>query len=357
MSTLVSTSPVERVPVATDGHVAWSAAYPGQTERVRIEAASLHGKPAWLHVYPPWEVAKAASSVESSTRLVLLAQLVLTLFITIVALMVTKRSLRRGRSDRAGAFRIAFYLGSCLLLAWLVAGHHATNAEDEARMIASGVGEAVASGMIIWIFYMALEPGVRRTLPRSLIGWTRLLAGKARDALVGREILFGIAGGIVAQEVFWISGILRGQLGHASGFFVNTDAINPLTVFIGDQLIAHVQMIEMSIGTIFSYLLLRKLFGRMGGVFTFALLISGYAVISPAASIFMMLLLLALLRSGLLTGAVMGATMSLLGGSLLTLDTGTWYWPRALAVLLIIIASAAWAARTTSVTARRPAMA
>jgi hypothetical protein len=348
MSTLVSSVPQETPPVATDARIAWSATYPGSRERMRIEAASLRGRPAWLHVHPPWEAAKTGPKGARSLRVLLGVQLVLTLVITVVAIIVTRRILRRGRSDRAGALRLAFYVGGCLFLAWLVAGHHAFNAEDEARMLASGAGEAIASALIIWVFYTALEPGVRRTIPRALIGWTRFLGGNLRDPMVGREILFGIAGGVLAQELFWISASLQAHMGRATGFFANASTINPLGVFIGNHLIAHVQMIEFPIGTIFAYLMLRKLFGPIGGVVAFASFASAYAFMAPVISVTMLLFLFVLLRSGLLTGVVLGATLTILGNTPLTLDTDAWYWPRALAVILIVATSAAWAAKTAS---------
>ena len=49
----------------------------------------------------------------------------------------------------------------------------------------------------IWLFYIALEPYVRRFWPQLLIGWTRLISGRTRDPLVGREVLVGVAAGTV----------------------------------------------------------------------------------------------------------------------------------------------------------------
>jgi hypothetical protein len=37
--------------------------------------------------------------------------------------------------------------------------------------------------------YMALEPVVRRRWPEVLVSWSRLLAGRLRDPLVGSHIL------------------------------------------------------------------------------------------------------------------------------------------------------------------------
>jgi hypothetical protein len=46
------------------------------------------------------------------------------------------------------------------------------------------------------LLYLALEPYVRRTLPQTLISWSRLLSGKFRDPLIGRDLLVGSLLGI-----------------------------------------------------------------------------------------------------------------------------------------------------------------
>ena len=38
---------------------------------------------------------------------------------------------------------------------------------------------------------MAVEPFARRTWPKLLISWQRLLNGRFRDPLVGRDVLLG----------------------------------------------------------------------------------------------------------------------------------------------------------------------
>jgi serine/threonine-protein kinase len=44
---------------------------------------------------------------------------------------------------------------------------------------------------------MALEPYVRRVWPETVISWSRLLAGKWMDPLVGRDVLAGAAVGLM----------------------------------------------------------------------------------------------------------------------------------------------------------------
>jgi hypothetical protein len=48
-------------------------------------------------------------------------------------------------------------------------------------------------GGLFWLVYIALEPFVRKHWPEAIVSWSRLLAGRFRDPLVGRHLLFGSA--------------------------------------------------------------------------------------------------------------------------------------------------------------------
>ena len=49
---------------------------------------------------------------------------------------------------------------------------------------------------MIWIFYLAIEPYVRRFWPETLVAWGRVLDGRFRDPMVGRHILIGALAGM-----------------------------------------------------------------------------------------------------------------------------------------------------------------
>jgi hypothetical protein len=55
------------------------------------------------------------------------------------------------------------------------------------------MGAIVYRVATIWIFYLALEPYVRRIWPETIISWSRLLGGKWADPLVARDVLIGSA--------------------------------------------------------------------------------------------------------------------------------------------------------------------
>lgn len=71
--------------------------------------------------------------------------------------------------------------------------------------LASSVALFVAA--LIFVVYLALEPYVRRNWPQTIVSWTRLLDGKFRDPIVGRDLLNGTLLGF-----FWCLVFLAGNL-------------------------------------------------------------------------------------------------------------------------------------------------
>ena len=63
------------------------------------------------------------------------------------------------------------------------------------------VGDALVSGAIVWLVFLALEPALRARWPHSIVTWNRLLAGKWLDAQVGSHILIGATVG----SLLWIT--------------------------------------------------------------------------------------------------------------------------------------------------------
>ena len=122
------------------------------------------------------------------------------------AIFLVVRSLRLGRGDRQGALRIAVAVFILRMLHWTMTGHH-TASPGELYLAAIAVCGALTLAVLFWGGYVALEPYVRRLWPESLVSWSRLLAGRFHDPLVGRDILVGFAVsaglGAVGLVFFW----------------------------------------------------------------------------------------------------------------------------------------------------------
>jgi serine/threonine-protein kinase len=78
------------------------------------------------------------------------------------------------------------------LLLWALASDHATAAHAFIGLMQSAIPFAVLFGGFISICYLAIEPWGRRELARVMTSWSRVLAGRWRDPLVGRDILIGV---------------------------------------------------------------------------------------------------------------------------------------------------------------------
>ncbi|HEY6347710.1 MAG TPA: protein kinase [Bryobacteraceae bacterium] len=184
---------------ATDNRFAWTGAYPGRPEiKVRVEAASFHGRPVLFETFWPWTQPRRApaSSGLTSAELSNLLTATLTAIFGITACFFARYNWKAGRGDMRGAIRIGAYIASIGFLAWILQSHHvSTPAEKE--LLGQEVANAVFDGFVYWVVYLALEPWVRRYWPQTLISWSRLLAGRLRDPMIGRDILFSVLFGLV----------------------------------------------------------------------------------------------------------------------------------------------------------------
>jgi hypothetical protein len=105
-------------------------------------------------------------------------------------------NLRAGRVDRTGAFRMAGAFIALSVAAWLVRAHHLGALGAELRLLIRMLEETCFRAVFAWFLYLAIEPTIRRHWPQKLVSWTRLLRGGSGDALVGRDLLVGLALGV-----------------------------------------------------------------------------------------------------------------------------------------------------------------
>ena len=193
-------SPVEpewNPPVFADQRAAWQGTDPRAPEiPLRIETASLHGKPVAFRVIEPWTRPFQRTPPESTWDRV--GQIIRNSWFVIVliaASIAAFRNVRSGRGDRRGALRLAIYLGAMRMF-WYLGAHH-TPSRTELDTFTAHLAWSCYRVCLVWVFYLALEPFARRAWPRMMISWVRLLSGRFRDPLVGRDLLMGIVGGVL----------------------------------------------------------------------------------------------------------------------------------------------------------------
>jgi hypothetical protein len=77
-------------------------------------------------------------------------------------------------------------------------------------MVLKTTARSLARAIVICAAYVGLEPYLRAWKPDVLIAWNRLIRGQLRDSVVGRSVLVGVLGGVVAQIVGSL-GLLFGE--------------------------------------------------------------------------------------------------------------------------------------------------
>jgi serine/threonine-protein kinase len=182
-----------------DARAAWTrqlADPPGATERV--EAAFYRGKPVFFRAVYPWVRAGRDQAFQPSRHQQLANSIGLLLLATLVVgtVSVVRRNIRSKRGDEVGAARLGNFLFLVYLAGWALGTHHLAS-RSEFGLLIVGMSWAFIISSFARLLYFGLEPFVRRRDPHTLIGWARLIGGKIRDPLVGRDVLIGMAYGIV----------------------------------------------------------------------------------------------------------------------------------------------------------------
>ncbi len=227
---MVEAAPRLVPPVYVDRRVAWRvpASDDGRAP-ARIEAASLNGRPVYLEVLRPWSErwdqqpsSGDPLSFEGPRLIVAIVAVGIALLAALWIGLIAARSFRTGEGDRTGARRFSALVGGLDFAARLVLASHVPELLEEAMLIAGTLAISVTIGAGSWILYMVVEPYVRRYWPHAMISWSRVVRGRVRDPLVGRDLLIGGALGI------WLAALLFLEV-HVSGGIAGPHPINLLT--------------------------------------------------------------------------------------------------------------------------------
>jgi serine/threonine-protein kinase len=195
-------------PVDSDRKAAWTGTHPDDPAvPIRVEAAGYHGRPVWFAVLFPWNEPQneGARRLSSPTPVGEAAVAILALAMPLGGVLLARRNLRLGRGDRKGAFRVALFVFATYSVARVLRADHVSSFGDELWLLIKVFAYPAFWAGQVWVLYMALEPYARRRWPHVLISWKRLLSGKLRDPLVGRDLLLGAAVGLVNAVVFLAS--------------------------------------------------------------------------------------------------------------------------------------------------------
>ena len=196
-----------------DRRAAWEGAYPDAPEiPIRVEAAAFRGRPVAFRIIDPWTEAKGAVAVSHWVRpeemmpsyWARLAHMGFQLLFMISLALLARHNLRLGRGDSKLAFRLAAFVFTLVMAHWAFGAHHVAE-RSELEVFFGGLYRASFAFVLSWLFYIALEPYARKLWPRSLISWVRLLDGRFRDPVVGRDVLMGCLNGIGGALIFQVA--------------------------------------------------------------------------------------------------------------------------------------------------------
>ena len=190
------TNPVRLPPIYADTHLAWQGVYPDNPNvAIRVEGAIIGGEVVSFEVVQPWEdeAPRIPGHVSPFDGWLTKLDVAYSLFLaTLVGGgILAWRNLRLGRGDRRGARHLALFMLCMDLLAWILGHQHVADFVAEAHSAIISLRFAIFTAAVMWVYYIALEPYVRRVWPQSIISWSRVLAGRIRDPLVGRDVLVG----------------------------------------------------------------------------------------------------------------------------------------------------------------------
>lgn len=336
----------------SDARMAWTGVWPDSTRPLRVEAAAFQGKPVFFSLIGDWTKPDRMKSTEKKS-VGEQAQRIIGFILMFLALggsiFLAHRNYRRGRGDRQGALRLAIVMFVLEMALFICLGHFPTLGDTIGLSIIA-MATALFLASVMWLLYMAIEPWVRRQWPKTIISWTRLLAGNLRDPVVGRDILLGVALGVVWILVFQIRYIPMMHMGASPG-------IGSTEALIGGRLAlgTWVRQWPSSIQTTLVFflvllglkvLLRKEWIAAVVFVAIFAVprgLSSTYMRVElPAQILVYAIALLLVLRFGLVPLAVAIFTINLLSNIPFSSDFSAWYMPTSLVALLSVLVLAAW---------------
>jgi serine/threonine-protein kinase len=357
-------TPAAAPPMFADSVYAWNGFYPeNPDQKVAVEAATLSGKVVYFRlseILGNQSGASTADSVPDPRANNILLQ-VLILAVTGCAVLLAWHNVRVGRVDSGGAHKLSASFLVLGILIWLLFSNHVPQLFLEINAFFRVLGFIMVPAGIVWMFYLALEPYVRRIWPETVISWNRLLSGKIGDPLVASHVLIGLAIASAVTILDEIGNLLPIMTGHAQPI----SNINVVLRYLARDNAAGTALRSLWLGLyvgllcllvlVLFQLLLRRRWAAEGAfvlvvvaVNSFGQEISGVRLLGSA--IFAGFVLLLLVRYGLVAALAAFWAIFLLRNVPVTNDMSIWYavQTRFALGLLVAVAVAAATAATRS---------
>ncbi len=325
-----------------DERAAWTGTYPDQADvPIRLEAAAYHGRLVYFQIIEPWTRAARMPSGQRTFGPFWFLEILIWVML-IIALAFAWRNYRQGRGDRRGSFRLATFAAIMVLLEWVLSASHTPHVEESGAS-RSAIAVSLFTGISFWSIYMALEPFIRRRLPETIITWSRLLAGRFRDPLLGRDVLIGI----LAACGYWMVSILvsffflsNGRLIgiHPDSLLDTRHRLWLLTLSVMNGLLWPIFVLLLFF--LLRIILRRQWLATVGLILFFGLLAQIIALEETSAALFLLwwcVSIFLLLRFGLVAGCLYYFSGSILTFYPITSNLSVWYATSGLFAVTVLL--------------------
>ena len=341
-----------------DVRKAWEGVYPDSPDvPIRIEAAAADSRAFYFRVVEPWM--GALPPPRTPPRAAVLVRLLLLGIGINLGVWLAARNLRLGRGDATGATRVGIAVFAVSLSGGLLGADYAWDLNVLQELLTRLFTWAIAAGAMAALFYLALEPPVRRRWPTVLIGWTRFTRGQWRDPRVGRDVLIGVL------AACFVLLLMRSQvlLAQLVGVPLNLSA-PPVqaSVLDGGRFLAASVLEQGGSSALQTFTSLLGLFTLTFVVrrLWIAALVGATLVVwilsvqsptplftAPFIALTASTYLIVLLRVGLLAHITAGTLITVGAPAALTLHASAWYAPYGWAIIAVIVGLAMYGFRTS----------
>jgi len=338
-----SSKPKWTPPDAFDSRADWEGTLADHPDLpLHVSAAAFHGRPVYFQVIAPWDKpwrSGAPSRAGVSTDLSVVLSTVLQVGVVVLGALFARWNLRRGRGDSKGALRLVLFslILNCI---FALSTYHYVPRPDYVFVQFILLAIPLLFALLVGIGYIAVEPFARRLWPELMVSWQRLLSGRLRDPLVGRDILFGVlAGAVVTAGLLGANAAVGISEANSVGSNFGQGALASLGISWWRLSQACLNaMIGLGVLTVATGILRRKWLGILiAGLILIALNASPNLVDIALTVVFVSMVMLVLVRLGLIASACFTVVFLTLLASP-PLDFSQWYAGRAMIALLTPIA-------------------
>ncbi len=344
-------------PDAFDTLGVWKGQHPETKSPAVVVAAAFRGKPTYFELFSAKEFKQHAADGavkpqgdagpggknQASTFFLMTFYLSL----TFAALVISWRNIRWGRTDRRGALRLAIYFFVISFADFMLQARHQFSVSEYGTLI-SGIAFALWDTAVISVYYLALEPFVRRIWPRVLISSSKVLDGRIKVPSVGQAILAGALIGTFNPLFFKLYALIDHTFLASGPFQVSMLTLAGAPELFGAALSAHKAAFLSAFG-ILMVLWLSRLLTRserlaiIPFLVVFVLLVFNMndwsqATILVPAILLGLGVLYCLIRFGLVGLVVCYSVHSVLTSFPLTLDTSQWFFAHGLFAMVLVMA-------------------